>query len=557
MDEYISLKKSNCKDCYKCIRHCPVQSIKFSGHQAHIIKDECILCGRCFVVCPQNAKVIRNDLERARVLLGSSDTVVASIAPAFAANYPGATIGTMEEALKQLGFDAVEETAIGATMVTRQYEKMLNSGASTVISSCCHTLNLMIQKYYPEALPYLAKSVTPMQAHCMDIKKRYEGAKTIFIGPCVSKKAEADLYPGNVDVVLTFEELTQWLKEEGVKIKCGTDHNNQSRARLYPTMGGIVRTMKKDRDKYSYFAVDGLEKCKEVIKDVIAGKMTGCFIEMSACTGSCIAGPAMDKEDVAPVTDYLVIDRYAGREDFPVSPMSDEEMKREHQFLSPMRRMPSEEEIKDILKRMGKTKPEDELNCGTCGYDTCREKAIAVYQGKAEITMCLPFLKNKAESFSDNIIKNTPNGIIVLNGNFEVQQINKSAINMMNIRSASDVLGDQIVRILDPEDFMQVKNKSANIYDKRVYLAEYDKYVEETILLDKSYNILICIMRDITDEERVRETKEKISKQTIEITDKVVDNQMRVVQEIASLLGETAAETKIALTKLKESLTDE
>ena len=138
-----------------------------------------------------------------------------------------------------------------------------------------------------------------------------------------------------------------------------------------------------------------------------------------------------------------------------------------------------------------------------------------------------------------------------------MQQINKSAMNMMNIRSASDVLGDQIVRILDPEDFMQVKNKSANIYDKRVYLAEYDKYVEETILLDKSYNILICIMRDITDEERVRETKEKISKQTIEITDKVVDNQMRVVQEIASLLGETAAETKIALTKLKESLTDE
>ena len=171
--------------------------------------------------------------------------------------------------------------------------------------------------------------------------------------------------------------------------------------------------------------------------------------------------------------------------------------------------------------------------------------------------MCLPFLKDKAESFSDTIVKNTPNGLIVLNEALEVQQINKAALKMMNLHSAKDVLGDLVVRILDPKPFMDVLGKGRNIKDKRTYLAEYEKYVEQTIIYDKEYKLIVCIMRDITDEEKEREKKENIGRQTIEITDKVVDKQMRIVQEIASLLGETAAETKIALTKLKETISDE
>ena len=219
--------------------------------------------------------------------------------------------------------------------------------------------------------------------------------------------------------------------------------------------------------------------------------------------------------------------------------------------------MPSESEIADILRQMGKHTPADELNCGSCGYNTCREKAVAIYQGKAEISMCLPYLKDRAETFSDNIVRNTPNGIIVLNEKLEVQQINKEALKIMNLRSASDVLGDGVIRILDPKDFVEVLQKGRNIRDRRVYLAEYDKYVEETIVYDKEYRLLVCIMRDVTEEENAREKKESISRQTVEVADRVVDKQMRIVQEIASLLGETAAETKIALTKLKESISDE
>ena len=220
-------------------------------------------------------------------------------------------------------------------------------------------------------------------------------------------------------------------------------------------------------------------------------------------------------------------------------------------------RMPSETEIQSILRQMGKFRPSQELNCGSCGYSTCREKAIAIYQGKAEVSMCLPYLKDKAESFSDSIVRNTPNGLIVLNEDLEVQQINAAARKIMNIRSANDVLGEPVVRILDPLIFMNALESRLGIIEQRQYLVEYKRYVEQTVIHDKESRLLICIMRDVTSEEREREKKENISRQTIEVADKVVDKQMRIVQEIASLLGETAAETKIALSKLKESISNE
>lgn len=558
MREFLKLKKSNCKNCYKCIRNCPVKSIKFSSNQAHIVPNECILCGQCFVVCPQNAKEIIDDTDKAKALLREDFPVIASIAPSFIANYNGAGINSIREALKKIGFYDAEETAIGATIVKKEYDNILkNKRKDIVISSCCHSINLLIQKYFPSSIKYLANIVSPMQAHCLDIKSRYPNAKTVFIGPCLSKKDEAERYNGVVDCVLTFEELTNWLDSENIKIESQRDITEKSRARLFPTTGGILKTMYCDQDDYSYIAVDGVENCIEALKDIESGNISHCFIEMSACNGSCIGGPVMEKFHNSPIRDYQQVNSYAGKLDFEVEFANSNLIKKEYTYIGNNKKFPGNIEIEAILKQMGKTKPEHELNCGSCGYNTCREKAIAVYQGKADLSMCLPFLKEKAESFSDNIIRNTQNGIIVLNEDLEVQQINRAALKIMNIKNESDVLGDQVVRILDPKIFMDVRNSGISIFDKKMYLAEYNKYVEETISYDKDYHIIICIMRDITDEEIGREKKEKISQKTIETADKVVDKQMRVVQEIASLLGETAAETKIALTKLKESIIDE
>ncbi|MCR5540393.1 MAG: 4Fe-4S binding protein [Ruminococcus sp.] len=558
MSSCLTLKKSNCKNCYKCIRYCPVKSIRFSGNQAHIIEQECILCGQCVVVCPQDAKQIVDESEKVRVLLQSGSPVVVSLAPSFIANYDGAGIEQMREALKKLGFYDVEETALGATHVKREYERILKEeNRDVVISSCCHSVNLLIQKYFPDLLPMLADVISPMQAHCADIKRRIPDAKTVFIGPCVSKKDEAQHYGDTVDAVLTFEELSVWLKEENIEIERSFSADEHSRARFFPTAGGILKTMDCDLPDYTYIAVDGIEKCISVLRELEKGSIHKCFIEMSACNGSCIGGPVMENARYTPIEDQMLIAGYAGSKDYEVEQPDKLYMKKQFTLIDLGHTQPSEPEIRQILAQMGKFDKSDELNCGSCGYNTCREKAIAIYQGKADISMCLPFLKDKAESFSDTIVRNTPNGIIVLNDSLEVQQINSAAMEMMNIRYASDVLGDQVVRILDPKVFMEVKRTGKGVYNERIFLTEYQRYAERTIVLDRESKMLICIMRDVTDEENARSKKEEISRNTIEVADKVIDKQMRIVQEIASLLGETTAETKIALSKLKESIQDE
>lgn len=284
MPNCLTLKKSNCKNCYKCIRHCPVKSIRFSGNQAHIIGNECILCGHCFVVCPQNAKEIVDETEKVRVLIQSGDPVVVSLAPSFVANYEGVGIESMREALKKLGFYDVEETALGATLVKREYDRILKEeDRDIVISSCCHSINLLIQKYFPRELPYLADVLSPMQAHCEDIKRRIPGAKTVFIGPCVAKKDEAEYYEGIVDAVLTYEELTNWLKKEGIELRQEKSLDQHSLARFFPTTGGILKTMVKDAPNFTYMALDGVENCIAALKEIEQGRIHHCFIEMSAC----------------------------------------------------------------------------------------------------------------------------------------------------------------------------------------------------------------------------------------------------------------------------------
>ncbi|MBR5817497.1 MAG: PAS domain-containing protein [Clostridia bacterium] len=558
MAKCLTLKKSNCKSCFRCVRKCPVKAIRFSGNQAHIIGNECILCGNCVVQCPQNAKEISDGTEKVRVLLQSGDPVVVSLAPSFVANYDGVGIESMRRALKKLGFFDVEETAIGATIVKNEYERMLKEDErDIIITSCCHSINLLIQKYFPAALQYLADVMSPMQAHCADIKGRIPGAKTVFIGPCVAKKDEAEYYEGIVDAVLTFEELDKMLHEEGIALECELDKNEKSRARFFPTTGGVLKTMAQNAEGFTYIALDGVENCMAALKDIESGKIHKCFIEKSACIGSCINGPIMRKNHTSPINDYLKVASYAGERDFDVNQPAPEFLKKNFTSIAHKLAEPSESEIMTVLRQMGKFKPADELNCGTCGYNTCRDKAIAIIQGKAEVSMCLPYLKDKAESFSDTIVKNTPNGLIVLNEDLEVQQINLAARKIMNIRSASDVLGEPVVRILDPAVFMQVKRTGRTVRNQTTYLAEYKRYVEQTVVYDPDSRMLIGIMRDITDAEADREKKARINKQTVEVADTVVEKQMRIVQEIASLLGETAAETKIALTKLKESIGDE
>jgi len=556
MNECLKVKKNNCKNCYKCIRSCPVKAISFSYNQASIVQHECILCGRCFVCCPQHAKVVRDDLPVAQGLLQGSAQVYASVAPSFAANYPGVSFDFMKKALMKLGFAGAEETAAGAAIVTSAYKKLIDEGKQQIIiSSSCHTVNMLIQRYYPNALPYLAKVQSPMLAHSAAIKKANPGAKTVFFGPCISKKDEAGQYPGFVDCVITFEGFSKWLRDENITLEKGSQEELGGKTRLFPVAGGIIRSMNVDNADFRYLTIDGMDRCMAALKDISEGNITDrCFIEMSSCEGSCIGGPVMGSAKVLPIRSGLFVEKRAGGFDYPV--LMPDIKSLEKQFPPQAVRAPKvgAMELQEALLRIGKSQLSDELNCGSCGYETCREKAAATIAGKTEETMCMPYLMERAQSFSDIIISNSLNGIIVISESLEIQQLNPAACRILNIENQKALMGKPISTVLDPTPFAEVLEIRSTIAEQKLCLAEVKKHVALTVLYDVSFHVLIAIMRDITESETAREIKEAQDRKTIEITDKVIEKQMATVQVIASLLGETTAETKIALTKLKETL---
>ena len=555
MREILGLKKTNCKSCHKCIRNCAVKSIRFTAGQAHIVEDECILCGRCFAVCPQDAKVIASDMEKVRIML-QTGTVYASIAPSFAASYPGVGIDALEDALKKLGFAGAEETAVGATIVKKEYERILDEEKPNIlVSSCCSSINLMLRKYYPEALFTLAPVITPMQAHCRDIKRRHPEAKTVFIGPCISKKSEASEEDA-VDAVLMFDEFNRWLREEGIELGRREDIRKGGRARVFPTAGGIIETMDKNPE-YTYVAVDGVKKCMDVLDEIKEGRLHNCFIEMSACEGSCADGPILDKMKNTPAQNYLQVVRYAEKEDFAVEKYAKEEIAAVYEPSELEAEQPSEAEIKAMLLKMNKLSKEDELNCGSCGYCTCREKAIAIIQGKAEISMCLPYMLSQMENLSDSVVANFPDAILVLNDELEIQKINPKAKKILRIRDESDVMGEHIGRLLDPEPFEMVMLKKKDLMYEQLYLAEYECYVEQTIIYNREGHQFICILCDITADMALREKKLANQNPAFEIANDMAKKQLKIVQSIASLLGETTADTLIALEHLKETIADD
>lgn len=554
MESILRLNKASCRNCHKCIRYCPVKAIRFSAGQAHIVENECILCGRCFSVCPQNAKQISSDLEKVHVMV-MNGPVYASIAPTFAAAFPGIGIDALEDALKQLGFAGVEETAVGATIVKREYERILREETPNVmISSCCSSVNLLVRKYYPDVLFALAPVMSPLQAHCAEIKRRHPDAQTVFIGPCISKKheaAEGDL----IDAVLSFEELRAWLKEKNIALVPREDQRPGGKTRMFPTTGGVLATMEKIPG-YTYLAVDDTPNCMAVLEEVRSGQLHHCFIELSVCQGSCSNGPLMHPP-ATPAANTLEVLRYTCEGDFPVEQPIPKASKMTFTPIEQTAVQPEEWEIDELLVKMHKSKASSQLNCGACGYNSCRDRAAAVIQGKAEMSMCLPYMMKKAEGFSNTVLMTSPDGILVLNDALEVQKINPEARRLLQVPHEMDVLGDHVSRLMDPEIFDDARRAGKPIHTSRLPMVDYSCYVDRTVLYNADYHLFICTMRDITKEVRRQSKKMETRMQAVNIADDVAKKQLKIVQEIASLLGETAADTLIAVEHLKETISDD
>ena len=553
---YLDFKNAKCKDCFKCLRECPVKAIRYENHQAKIIDSRCILCGKCTLVCPQNAKQVHSEAEDVLTLLASGKKVVASLAPSFVSSFGVQDFDVMAEALSELGFAETEETAIGAKAVTEEYARLLKTGEfRNFISSACPAVNRMIQLYYPSALKYLAPVPSPMVAHARMIKKRDPDAAIVFIGPCIAKKREA-AESGIIDGVLTFEELNALFERKNIdlgKVEAKTQSEKHSlKARYYPIPRGIIKSFDALPDGYEYVAVDGVKRCAEVLEEV--DSLSGLFLELNCCEHACVGGPCRPARRSGAVKSNEDVRRYAAKDiAAPAASVTETDLTQKHPRIILDDFIPSEKDIRAVLAKTGKNSPEDELNCGACGYSTCREKAIAVLNGYADIEMCLPYMRSRAESMSYEIIQNTPNGIVLMSDDFTILDINSRAMRLLGV-TEHDVRGMLAFDCFDCEEFISAVTKGKNVSKMRVFVNRTKKYIELSIVLLQEHKVLFGVMKDITDSVEYDEKLNAVKLETLATTDEVIKKQMRVAQEIASLLGETTAETKVALNKLKQTL---
>ncbi len=558
----LQLKEGNCQNCYKCIRNCPVKSIEFKNGNAAVIEKECILCGECITSCPQHTKHVRNDVNAVQKLFDANRRVAVSLAPSWRAYYPEVTFEQMSAGLKKLGFSIVEETAIGASQVSLEYDRLLDSGQmKNIIFTACSSAVMLVERHYPSLIKMLAPVSSPMMAHGRLMRECYGDIKVVFIGPCYSKKNEVSdpLAGGMVNYAITYEELDHWMAEKEVAFDiedtdvCGV---KDCKARIYPKPCGILETLQSKDTHYRRIAVDGIEEGMELFDALDKGELEGFESEVNICKGSCIGGPVMRKAG----KHLFVAEQYITDEKMPY----DASFSKTAESIFPHPRvftkrnaelaMPTEQEIRAILERTGKYTPEQELNCGSCGYNSCREKAIAVYQGKADINMCLPFFRERAESISNTILANSPNAIFALDSDCFVQDMNRTAEKMFQIKR-QDYIGMPVSEFIMDEIFAEASETEQPII-KKVPLND-SLIVEETVIFIKKHKIYVAFIKDITADELSEIELSKIREHTIEIAQNVIDKQMRVAQEIASLLGETTAETKVALTNLKHSMEEQ
>ncbi len=567
----IDFRATKCKHCYKCVRHCGVKAIMVKNEKAEIMPDHCILCGKCIQVCPQNAKRLVSDLGEVKQWIANGEEVVVSIAPSYIGILEHKTREQVNTALLQLGFSKVRETAEGAAMVTQEYAQLLEAHEMrTIITTCCPSVNELIEKYYPSLIPYLAPVVSPMVAHGRLLKQELGShIKTVFLGPCIAKIRESrdPRYEDAIDAVLNFDDITSWLEDKNIDISnCEPtpyESIDPKINRLYPVSNGVISSVlvtQEEKDPYRKFYVHGEENCIDLCENLQNGELENCFIEMNMCTGGCIKGPALFKKTESRFKIKLDMqDSIASEpaESAPIAKMIEKvQMATTFSNRCPIGPLPTEKEIAEILHMTGKTTPDHELNCGACGYPTCREKAIAVFQKKAELNMCIPFLYEESQSLSNLVLQTSPNIILILDKDLKIMEY--SAIGEKYFgKTRAEALEMYAFELVDTTDYQWVLDTKQNIHSKKVNYPEYNLSTMQNIVYIKESNAVLVTIIDISkDEEQSRLNYEK-NLETIDLAQKVIQKQMMVAQEIAGLLGETTAETKTTLMTLCSSLLDD
>lgn len=570
--QVIYTEASACRDCYKCLRECPVKAIRIVDDHAMVVGELCVHCGHCVEVCPQKAKKVRDDLARAKLLVELRPKAVLSLAPSFAAEFPGIEIGSIVAAAKSLGFAAVSETSLGADLVSAGLcAFMAKEAPELLISSACPVVVRYIDKYLPALSERISRSASPMVAHGRYLKRVF-GPETavVFAGPCIAKKWEADQSEGSVDLALTFAELRTWLGERKIDLSATTPGpgneffpTRSSHGALYPIEGGMIASLKRAGLKDVHcMTFGGMAQIQGALRDIeegigsAGGSPEGClFLELLACEGGCVNGPLAGGGSGTVARRLRVLSYGADR---PESPGSGEPPAALVTGPAGLRGSavaeedPAPEALRTALASIGKSSRKDELNCSGCGYDSCRAFATAMLKGRAERTMCVSYTRNLAQKKADALLKAMPSAAVVVDDALKVVECNDPFAELLGpeglaIREVRPGLEGADLRKLLPfwEDFEEVLSP-----DRRDSIsADYrvgEKIVHGTIFGIEKGHIAGALFQDITAPWM---QKDRVIKQAR----KVMHQNLKTVQRIAYLLGENAAEAEAALTSIVES----
>lgn len=543
----IQSSEANCKNCYRCIRSCIVKAIEFRNNQASVTEN-CIYCGDCIRECPQKAMKVSSDVTRVQFLLQTYDRIIVSLAPSYA-GYE-ARPEELKRRLLDIGFYEVRETAEAAQAVSREYYAQYKE-QDKLITTACPVIVELVEKQYPALLPYLSRTVSPMIAHAKMLKAREPHAKVVFIGPCYAKKKEVLDSPGFIDAVLTFDEIDKLNDIRNLRTSKAPEPTVLApmTARAYPVEGGVIETTFHEAEKPEvHRAFSGIQMCQSVLAGL--EKRSGSFfLELNACSGGCINGPVSgDRFDILEKQERVYSHMKQPDAYHLLPELPSEAFRRSFTDRQLPKQKHTEQEIAEVMEKFGKITKDDELNCGVCGYFSCREKAEAVLEGKAELYMCLPYMQAKAESLSNIIIDKTPNGIVAIGEDFMIREANQSICNFFEV-GIKDLIDFPVDLLFNREEIVLEKvEKSIN----KIYFPHLQKTAMVTVSYLSELHLYLVILTDLTEREWEQEKLRRLKEETIDMAQKVIENQMRVSQEIASLLGETTAVTKVTLTKMKK-----
>jgi len=545
---------NECQDCYKCVRRCPVKSIRIQDGHACVLSDKCISCGRCVASCPSHAKRVRSDWEAVKKLLSTKKEVYVSLAPSWRASFP-CTSKQLIATLKKLGFAGVSETAIGAEEVSIETARMLNKkDKGLMISSACPVIVKYIRLYKPELSEYITPIASPALTHAKFLKKTYgKNISVVFIGPCIAKKEESDNHKDLIDYALTFEELKIWLKESDRKLETGDCAEENfvpeyaHEGALYPLDGGMNETIKKVgvNDKVQLCQVCSLEAFDLAVQDLSLDKIQNpIFIEALACVGGCVHGPCISTKDSDTNNISRILRHVKTREPVPTKPRV--VVKEEYTSMPVSDKPYTVDEIREALKRIGKYAPEDELNCAGCGYQTCQEMAKALLDGNAEPSMCVSYMRKIATKKASAMLKSIPSAMVILDKNLNIMETNEAFIKMFAKADKEQYLSDSSKIIGFPiSDFFEAEKvfTSALSGIKEVHKENHkfnNKFYDLHVFpIEENLSIGVTIT-DITNVNRSHEIVAQKAKE-------VIDKNIATVQQIACLLGEHMVETETIL----------